>query len=59
MWRGSLLLADWFISNEEKFPKDSFVLELSGGVGFTAIVASMFCPVICTGILFLLNGKND
>lgn len=62
MWRGSLLLADWLIFNSDKFPKDNFILELSGGVGFTAIVASMFYPVICTdvekGDLFqLLNGN--
>ncbi|XP_044747227.1 methyltransferase-like protein 22 [Coccinella septempunctata] len=62
MWRGSLLLADWLISNADKFPKDSYILELSGGVGFTAIVASMYYPVICTdvekGDLFQLLNSN-
>ncbi|KAL3284812.1 hypothetical protein HHI36_018951 [Cryptolaemus montrouzieri] len=50
MWRGSLLLADWLLNNGDCLPKDSFILELGGGVGFTSIIASMFCPVICTDI---------
>ncbi|KAK9882381.1 hypothetical protein WA026_020903 [Henosepilachna vigintioctopunctata] len=62
MWRGSLLLADWLISNAKYFPKECFILELAGGVGFDSIVASMFSPVIYTdverGHVFKLMDNN-
>lgn len=50
IWRGALLLADWLICNSRKFENDSKILELGSGVGLTSIVASMFRPVVCTGM---------
>lgn len=54
IWRGSLLLADWLLHHAHSFSPQDAILELGSGVGLTAIVASMFCPVICTGD-YLLN----
>lgn len=50
IWRGSLLLADWLLHHAHSFTPQETILELGSGVGLTAIVASMFCPVICTDI---------
>ncbi|XP_049826166.1 methyltransferase-like protein 22 [Aethina tumida] len=62
IWRGALLLADWLIFNAENITKDSYILELGAGVGFTSIVASMFAPVYCSDVnrsdLFQLIESN-
>lgn len=50
IWRGALLLSDWLICNSKKFDNESRILELGSGVGLTSIVASMFKPVLCTGM---------
>ena len=52
VWRGALLLSDWLLHNMHNLADDSVVLELGSGVGLTSIVAAMFRPVICTGIVF-------
>ncbi|XP_050301223.1 methyltransferase-like protein 22 isoform X2 [Anthonomus grandis grandis] len=50
IWRGALLLADWLIHHGVNLSKNETVLELGSGVGFTSIIGSMFCPVVCTDI---------
>ena len=49
VWRGALLMADFLLSHKEIF-RDNVVLELGGGVGLSAIIASLTCStVFCTG----------
>ncbi|XP_066250788.1 methyltransferase-like protein 22 isoform X1 [Euwallacea similis] len=50
IWRGALLLADWFLHYGHSLSQDDFILELGSGVGLSSIVASMFTPVICTDV---------
>lgn len=52
VWRGALLLADWLLHHCDTLPRGKKVLELGSGVGLTSIVASMYSPVVCTGIIF-------
>ncbi|XP_030760748.1 methyltransferase-like protein 22 isoform X2 [Sitophilus oryzae] len=50
IWRGSLLLSDWLLHNGKSISKDEYILELGSGVGLTSVIASLFCPVICTDV---------
>ncbi|XP_055855239.1 methyltransferase-like protein 22 [Episyrphus balteatus] len=64
VWRGALLLADFFFHNRHHFA-DKHILELGAGVGLTSIAAGIFCKnVICTdvdigGILQLIRKNVD
>lgn len=52
MWRGALVLADFFLHQKDVF-KGTIALELGSGVGLVSIVASQYCKTIifCTGEL--------
>ncbi|XP_076271738.1 methyltransferase-like protein 22 [Rhynchophorus ferrugineus] len=50
VWRGALLLSDWLLHYGQTLSGNDYILELGSGVGLTSIIASMFCPVICTDI---------
>lgn len=62
VWRGALLLADFFFHRRNEF-RDAVLLELGAGVGLTSIAAALYARrVICTdvdigGILKLIRGN--
>jgi len=49
VWRGALLMVDFVLGHKDIF-QDKVVLELGGGVGLCAIVASQISRLVfCTG----------